>query len=93
MTIGNYYNQKKRALMALESWIKRSPEGFYKSQLIYDLTLTFEIGERTLIQRIELMKEIGKIKEEDGVLIWIKRTSKNELQSDCSPMNEDQSEA
>lgn len=87
--IGDYYNQKRTAFIALESLLIKSPQGFYKQQLVYDFTIRFDVGERTILKRIELMKQIGKIKEEDGVLLWIKRTSKNELPLDCSQMSED----
>ena len=71
----NYYGEKKKANAILEERIKKCSDlgGAEINILVYELTKDFEIGENTIKKRIELLKKVGKVREEVGVLTWLKK--------------------
>lgn len=62
---------------ALESILHKNRKGVEKKLLIYDFTMTYLVGEKTIEQRLELLKDLGKVEEVDGVLLWKKEKTKN----------------
>jgi len=72
--IGKSYNEQKKACFELlESLIKKDTQesnGSDKLRLIYELTKLFAVGEFTINKRINLLINIGLVKEDEGVLIW-----------------------
>jgi len=66
-----YYAQKKAAYIQLEEVIRASGEnGAEINKILYEFTMKYSIGERTILKRIQLLKDLNCIFEEEGKVIW-----------------------
>lgn len=67
----SYYRARINAYKELESKIKKTGNiGADPLLLIYELTLSYEVGENCIKKRLNLLKETGKIDDTGGVLVW-----------------------
>jgi len=67
----DYYREKRKMHATLESMIKGSgKKGVAQDQIIYSLTGKFDVGERSILRRIDLLERLGVVEQKDKLVIW-----------------------
>jgi len=66
----DYYDERMRCFWAIEAILQKNEGGVETDFLIYDLTSKYKIGEKTIVNRLHLLKKLGKIDIIDGVIAW-----------------------
>lgn len=66
----NYYEECRRMFIALELILKRE-RTMKINVLIYKLSKDFAVSEKSILKRIKLLSQLGKIKKQGDGLKWL----------------------
>ena len=72
MTYYTEINKMNKKLEQILIECKKKDRIISEKDLIYNLTKMFEVSEKSIIKRIDLLKEMGKVNiHDDGCIEWL----------------------